>query len=576
MEDPLLAQPPGWLADVPQSLLAAIRVHDDPTSADIFALQRSWDSTTLAQRDVWLSELHRAGVDVNAIDPVSGCASIHLVVQSAAPGVGDDEQAAECLARLIREGADVNLRCQHLGMTPLHYAAYFGAPHTMDVLLRSRSVSGNAEVDAICTGMQRGTALHLAVLGNNLECLKHLLQARANSAIRDGAQQRPIDLARSMLSRPSEFDDPPTLEEMIRLLEADEGRAVVHDAPPRKAVQQPAMQPSPTSGHANDALRRLRNSLMPINMQDAFSDSSSVSNPNLDDGEIEVGDRVMVRDKGPGIVRFKGQTKFKPGMWYGIQLDDPQGRNNGTVGLVTYFRTKPMHGCFVRRNRLSKLGSRVASPQVNDSDVKVTPTARQLAAIRMSRRKATPFTAPTLNVGQTTRVDKGFSENYDHYSSKQQRDAEATSVYSDGAKSAQPSPDDVQARFRSKLYKSAGKEGKKETPPKALRPTSLKGSPYQKSSPGAAFSPMHDAFGLQSRVLVGKDMGYVVYMGPTHLGDGNYIGVALDRAAENGHDGTVDGKRYFSCPAGRGMLKPANRVFWHGKRVSDVLDEDDD
>jgi hypothetical protein len=36
-------------------------------------------------------------------------------------------------------------------MAPLHYAAYFGCPAVLDVLLRSRSVSGDVSV-----------ALHLA------------------------------------------------------------------------------------------------------------------------------------------------------------------------------------------------------------------------------------------------------------------------------------------------------------------------------------------------------------------------------------------------------------------------------
>ena len=61
---------------------------------------------------------------------------------------------------------------------------------------------------------------------------------------------------------------------------------------------------------------------------------------------LQVGDRVEVSKYCAGIVRFKGETRFKGGMWYGVQLDRPIGKNNGTVGYVTYFRTKPKHGLF--------------------------------------------------------------------------------------------------------------------------------------------------------------------------------------------------------------------------------------
>jgi hypothetical protein len=46
-----------------------------------------------------------------------------------------------------------------------------------------------------------------------------LLQAKANTELRDADGARPIELARAMLAAPSEFDDPVVLEEMIKLLQ---------------------------------------------------------------------------------------------------------------------------------------------------------------------------------------------------------------------------------------------------------------------------------------------------------------------------------------------------------------------
>ena len=39
-----------------------------------------------------------------------------------------------------------------------------------------------------------------------------------------------------------------------------------------------------------------------------------------------------------GKIAFLGETKFAPGEWAGVVLDDPLGKNDGTVGGVEYFK----------------------------------------------------------------------------------------------------------------------------------------------------------------------------------------------------------------------------------------------
>ena len=39
-----------------------------------------------------------------------------------------------------------------------------------------------------------------------------------------------------------------------------------------------------------------------------------------------------------GGIAFLGETKFAPGEWAGVVLDDPLGKNDGTVGGVEYFK----------------------------------------------------------------------------------------------------------------------------------------------------------------------------------------------------------------------------------------------
>lgn len=52
---------------------------------------------------------------------------------------------------------------------------------------------------------------------------------------------------------------------------------------------------------------------------------------------MAVGDRVIVSSglgSRPGQLKYIGETKFAPGTWCGIQLDEPTGKNDGSVDSV--------------------------------------------------------------------------------------------------------------------------------------------------------------------------------------------------------------------------------------------------
>lgn len=52
---------------------------------------------------------------------------------------------------------------------------------------------------------------------------------------------------------------------------------------------------------------------------------------------MAVGDRVIVSSglgSRPGLLKYMGETKFAPGTWCGIQLDEPTGKNDGSVDDV--------------------------------------------------------------------------------------------------------------------------------------------------------------------------------------------------------------------------------------------------
>lgn len=63
------------------------------------------------------------------------------------------------------------------------------------------------------------------------------------------------------------------------------------------------------------------------------------------DVPIKVGVRVQIKDKDLcGVVAYVGMTEFATGKWIGVILDDPSGKNNGTVQGKQYFQCKEKHG----------------------------------------------------------------------------------------------------------------------------------------------------------------------------------------------------------------------------------------
>jgi hypothetical protein len=87
--------------------------------------------------------------------------------------------------------------------------------------------------------------------------------------------------------------------------------------------------------------------------------SSLPLNLVLDDApptHFKIGMIAAVKGKEPviqGIVAFVGLTSFASGHWIGLVLDDPVGKNDGTVQAIQYFKCKPKHGLFVRPGQLN-------------------------------------------------------------------------------------------------------------------------------------------------------------------------------------------------------------------------------
>ncbi|XP_029417772.1 centrosome-associated protein 350 [Nannospalax galili] len=71
--------------------------------------------------------------------------------------------------------------------------------------------------------------------------------------------------------------------------------------------------------------------------------------------DFHIGDRVLIGNVQPGTLRFKGETSFAKGFWAGVELDKPEGNNNGTYDGIVYFVCKDKHGIFAPPKKLSHI-----------------------------------------------------------------------------------------------------------------------------------------------------------------------------------------------------------------------------
>ncbi|KAK9738416.1 CAP-Gly domain [Popillia japonica] len=88
--------------------------------------------------------------------------------------------------------------------------------------------------------------------------------------------------------------------------------------------------------------------------------------------------RVWVGGTKPGSIAYIGETQFAPGDWAGIVLDQPIGKNDGSVGGTRYFQCEPKKGVFSRLTRLTR------QPLDGDNSVFVDPTSTPMNGTRRS------------------------------------------------------------------------------------------------------------------------------------------------------------------------------------------------
>uniref|UniRef100_A0A7N6FC61 Dynactin subunit 1 n=1 Tax=Anabas testudineus TaxID=64144 RepID=A0A7N6FC61_ANATE len=93
----------------------------------------------------------------------------------------------------------------------------------------------------------------------------------------------------------------------------------------------------------------------------------------------KIGSIVEVTGKGQrGTVAYIGATLFASGKWVGVILDEPKGKNDGTVQGKRYFTCEENHGIFVRQSQIQV---------VEDSSTASSPDAPESGSAKMTKMK---------------------------------------------------------------------------------------------------------------------------------------------------------------------------------------------
>ncbi|XP_015478568.1 CAP-Gly domain-containing linker protein 4 isoform X2 [Parus major] len=464
---------------------------DPKTSvSELFAILRQWVPQVQQNIDIIGNEIIKRGCNVNDRDGLTDMTLLHYTCKSGAHGIGDVETAVKFATQLIDLGADSSLRSRWTNMNALHYAAYFDVPELISVILKNAKPK---DVDATCSDFDFGTALHIAAFNLCTGAVKCLLEHGANPAFRNDKGQIPADVVPDPVDMPLEMAD--------AAASAKEIKQILLDAVPLACDISKAMIPSYDHVTGRAMLLSLG---------------------------LKLGDRVVIAGQKVGTLRFCGTTEFASGQWAGVELDEPEGKNNGSVGKVQYFKCAPKRGIFAPLSKITKASDHKKS-SVRSSSVRSSPL------VKSKKVDVTHI---------TSKVNSGFP----------------------GYSSSSSSTTSLEGKRNYSKKRNSTSSSKKALTRVSSASSKISAGLY--SSPTMRKNALEGEIQVGDRVLVvGQRTGTVRFCGTTKFAPGFWCGIELDKP-HGKNDGSVGGVQYFSCLPRYGIFAPPSRV----QRLTGSLD----
>ncbi|KAM6180428.1 CAP-Gly domain-containing linker protein 4 isoform 1-T1 [Erethizon dorsatum] len=496
---------------------------DPKTSvSELFAILRQWVPQVQQNIDIIGNEILKRGCNVNDRDGLTDMTLLHYTCKSGAHGIGDVETAVKFAAQLIDLGADVSLRSRWTNMNALHYAAYFDVPEVIRVILKT---SKPKDVDATCSDFNFGTALHIAAYNLCAGAVKCLLEHGANPAFRNDKGQIPADVVPDPVDMPLEMADAAAV--------AKEIKQMLLDAVPLSCLSK-AMLPN----------------------CDHVTGKAVLSSLGL-----KLGDRVVIAGQKVGTLRFCGTTEFASGQWAGIELDEPEGKNNGSVGKVQYFKCAPKYGIFAPLSKISKAKER-------RKNVTHPPSSKTVPPVKPQKVSIAHITSKVSTGLMTSKKDSISESALSLPPSEELKTVAEKDVALHGSVSSSSSVSSLEHK-QSYSKKTNASSNSKKTMSKSPSLSSRASAGLNSSATSIANNARGEGeLRLGDRVLVvGQRVGTVKFFGTTNFAPGYWYGIELEKP-HGKNDGSVGGVQYFSCSPRYGIFAPPSRV----QRLTDSLD----
>ncbi|CAH1243559.1 CLIP3 [Branchiostoma lanceolatum] len=550
--------------------------------SQIFAIIRQWVPQVQRRIDVLGEEVLRRGAHVNDRDGLTDMTLLQYACKAGATGIGSVEAASRLAELLISKGAEVRIRSRWTNMAALHYAAYFDVAVLISMLLKA---SGGRDVDNLCQEYDNGTPLHIATTNLCFEAARCLLQHGADPTIKDSAGRTPLECI------PDTSGLDATSETAII---ATKMRILLKDAEPLTSQKNTTQYDMPS--------------------YETVSGKVLLSSRGL-----KLGERVIIGGVKMGTLRFCGTTEFASGVWAGIELDEPEGKNDGSIGGIYYFKCAPKHGIFAPLSKISKSNSPSTTPRGSRPS---TPQRRRLSAPKMDfshvtarvetglRKRSSSMTSEpgelevgdrVIVAGQRTGVirfsgktdfapgwwygvelDKPRGKNDGSVSGVRYFSCEPMKgVFAPPSRVTRATPSrmgsmeslsSVGSEISSvhRTASSASYSGRSPRRDRVLLQRSAKATPFKRSLSGSG--PVDFALTEGMTVLVSNinELGTIRYIGPADFAEGVWLGVEL-RAPKGKNDGSVKGTRYFNCKPNHGLLVRPSRVTCRGINGTKLL-----